>query len=171
MFVASTGDQGTAGEYPAADPYVLAVGGTALTITSPNIYGGETAWSGSNGGLGQNPQGSYQQGVAPYDATNNGMRMTPDVSFDGSSSTSVSVYDSDGYSGWIGVYGTSVGRPCWAALTAIADQGLGLNHPLTGANPHEPLCALFQRVKPELPVRLPRRDLRPQFQLLGGARL
>ena len=58
---------GTASSYPAADPGVLAVGGTSLTISSPGIYNSETAWSDSSGGISPyNSEGTYQQNVQPY---------------------------------------------------------------------------------------------------------
>ena len=49
-FVASSGDNGSV-EYPSVSPYVLAVGGTELTTDSAGDYLGETAWSGSGGGI------------------------------------------------------------------------------------------------------------------------
>ncbi len=67
---------------------------------------------------------AYQQGLQPYGATANGMRMAPDVSFD--AGTYVSIYDSYDGSGWTSVGGTSAGAPAWAALLAIADQGRSL---------------------------------------------
>ncbi len=36
--------------YPAASPYVIAVGGTTLTVGAGNTYGGESAWSGAGSG-------------------------------------------------------------------------------------------------------------------------
>ena len=49
-FVASTGDSGSPGEYPAASPNVLAVGGTTLKLNADNTYQSEIGWSGSGGG-------------------------------------------------------------------------------------------------------------------------
>jgi subtilase family serine protease len=43
-FLASTGDIGTPGGYPAFSPNVVAVGGTQLSLVS-NTYAGETGWS------------------------------------------------------------------------------------------------------------------------------
>ena len=56
-----------------------------------------------------------------------GVRTTPDVSFNANPATGVPVYDSvsyNGSSGWYQVGGTSAATPAWAALIAIADQGL-----------------------------------------------
>jgi hypothetical protein len=133
-FVASTGDSGTAGQYPATDPRVLAVGGTSLTINSPGSYGGEVAWSGSAGGFSAdltrgtvyNAVPSYQQGIVPFGAQNTlGARMTPDVSFDADLNKGLYIYDSYDFptAPWRAAGGTSAAAPCWAALIALADQG------------------------------------------------
>ena len=123
-FVASTGDGGSPGEYPAYSPNVLAVGGTTLTLNSQNNISSETGWSGSGGGIStMEPQPSYQTGVVTQSTTE---RAIPDVSFDANPGTGVAVYDS--YNGgtstpWEEVGGTSVAAPCWSALIAIANQG------------------------------------------------
>jgi hypothetical protein len=123
-FVASTGDTGSTGapEYPSVSPNVLAVGGTELSTDSAGNYLGETAWSGSGGGISTVEfQPVYQKGVS-----NSGMRTVPDVAYDASSNSPFAIYDSYGYSGWVQVGGTSAGAPQWAALVAIADQGRAL---------------------------------------------
>jgi subtilase family serine protease len=55
-FLASTGDDGTPGGYPAYSPNVVAVGGTTLrvnrAISSPD-YVSEIGWTGSGGGVSQ----------------------------------------------------------------------------------------------------------------------
>jgi hypothetical protein len=85
-------------------------------------YGGETAWSGSGGGTSRyESEPSYQTGVQ-----STGRRSTPDVAYDANPNTGFAVYDSYGSSGWMVVGGTSAGAPQWAALIAIADQGLTL---------------------------------------------
>ncbi|HZZ78696.1 MAG TPA: Ig-like domain-containing protein, partial [Gemmataceae bacterium] len=147
-FVAATGDTGGAGEYPAADPYVLGVGGTSLTLDASGNYVSESAWAGSNGGFGPNPAPSYQQGIQPSGSTNSGnVRMTPDVSFDADLGTGVYIYDSyDAPSAPLFVEGgTSAGTPCWAALVAIADQGRALAGagPLAGNNLLADLYAIY----------------------------
>ncbi len=122
-FLASTGDDGSPGGYPAYSPNVVAVGGTTLNL-SGNTYVSETAWSGSGGGQSDyETEPSYQQGVQ-----NSGSRQIPDVAFDADPNTGVAVYDSYDYnygnepSAWTQVGGTSVAAPCWAGLIAIADQ-------------------------------------------------
>ena len=49
-FLASTGDGGAPGGYPAYSPNVVAVGGTTLSV-SGNNYVSESGWSGSGGGI------------------------------------------------------------------------------------------------------------------------
>src|SRR5579862_162061 len=51
IFCASTGDSGHGSQFPAASPYVVAVGGTSLRLGTGNAWSGEAAWSGSGGGL------------------------------------------------------------------------------------------------------------------------
>src|SRR5258708_10846972 len=50
-FVASSGDGGSGAQYPAASPFVTAVGGTTLNVQSDGTYISETAWHGSGGGI------------------------------------------------------------------------------------------------------------------------
>jgi len=124
-FVASSGDSGAPGEWPATSPNVVAVGGTTLNVSSSGAYLSETAWSGSGGGpSSQEREPSYQTSVQ-----HTGMRTAPDVAYDANPSTGVYVYSSypvSGYSGWFDVGGTSAAAPQWAALIAIADQGRAL---------------------------------------------
>ena len=50
-FLASTGDSGAPGDFPAMSPNVVAVGGTTLTINSSTYgYISETGWSDGGGG-------------------------------------------------------------------------------------------------------------------------
>ena len=124
-FVAASGDTGSAGapDWPSVSPNVLAVGGTQLSLGASGAYLGETAWSGSSGGLSINePQPAYQRGVVTQSVT---QRAVPDVSYDASTASPYAVYDtSEG--GWLMVGGTSAGAPQWSALVAIADQGRAL---------------------------------------------
>ncbi len=117
-FLASTGDNGAPGIYPAYSPNVVAVGGTSLYLNADNSYQSESGWSGSGGGQSQyEAEPGYQSGVQ-----SSGMRQIPDVSFDADPNTGVAVYDSYGSGGWIQVGGTSVSSPCWAGLVGVADQ-------------------------------------------------
>jgi hypothetical protein len=126
-FVASAGDQGAPPEYPSASPDVLAIGGTPLSLNSSGAYLGETAWSGSGGGISAyESQPSYQQGIVTQSST---QRTTPDVAYDANPGTGFPVYDSYTYgtsTPWQQVGGTSCGAPQWSALVAIADEGRAL---------------------------------------------
>jgi subtilase family serine protease len=122
-FVASSGDAGAwnGPEWPSVSPNVLAVGGTALSM-SGNAWAGESGWSNSGGGYSAyEKEPIWQQ---PDQKT--GYRSTPDVAYDANPSTGVYIYDSYGASGWYSVGGTSAGAPQWAGLIALADQGRAL---------------------------------------------
>ena len=155
-FLCSAGDSGAYGydfnfnivpepNYPASSPYVVSVGGTALTAsgTNPNYtYGSETAWGydvnsffegGGGGGVSTlERQPPYQAGkVTTYSTT---YRAYPDVSMEAAPTdpsvnfVGVPVYDSfdnaDPTGSWInGVGGTSLSSPMWAGLIAITDEG------------------------------------------------
>jgi hypothetical protein len=125
-FTAASGDNGTGVIYPAASPYVLAVGGTTLPLdASGNLTGPETAWSGSGGGISALEGEPGYQANYPIPATG-GARGVPDVAYDADPNTGFYVYDTTPYygqSGWFIVGGTSAGAPQWAALTALANQG------------------------------------------------
>jgi len=113
-FVAATGDDGSSGTWPSVASNVLAVGGTTLTVSSSGSYVGETAWSGSGGGVSlYEALPSYQRSIG---ISARG-RVTPDVSYDANPSTGYLVYDSLGYGGWLVVGGTSAGAPQWAPLS------------------------------------------------------
>jgi subtilase family serine protease len=124
-FLAASGDSGTGVTYPAASPDVIGVGGTSLTLDSNGNYLGETAWSGSGGGLSAyEPQPLYQaQFGIPDDSR--GLRGVPDVSYNANPGTGYAVYDSvaiSGASGWFQIGGTSAATPQWAATIAIANS-------------------------------------------------
>jgi len=119
--VAATGDDGAlpSGEdaYPAALPYVTAVGGTTLVPNSssaPTPRGvTETAWKGSAAGCDEQEQPPAYQPAAGCSG-----RMYADVSADGDPATGLTVYDSaDG--GWLDGGGTSLAAPLVAAFEAV----------------------------------------------------
>jgi subtilase family serine protease len=116
-FIASTGDSGSSGGvgYPASNPYVIGVGGTTLAVNMDGSYSGETAWSGSGGGVSTSEnRPSYQDGVQ-----SSAFRTEPDVSFDANPSSGVNIV----FNGTtLTVGGTSIGAPAWAGLFALADQ-------------------------------------------------
>lgn len=124
--VFSSGDAGNPGGYPAANPNVLAVGGTTLDVGPTGKVRSEIAWEGSGGGISQyEPRPGYQQAADPYDTG----RGLPDVSFDADPQSGVAVYVVQEIPNlglrterWVEVGGTSAGAPAWAAILAVADQ-------------------------------------------------
>jgi subtilase family serine protease len=122
-FVASSGDAGAGVSYPAASPYVLAVGGTSPETNMAGARYGESAWSYSGGG-----QSLYEMKPAPQSdfglRAGTRLRTVPDVAYMGDPVQGVAVYST--YSlgagssgGWYQVGGTSAGTPQWAAILAI----------------------------------------------------
>ncbi|HLY65100.1 MAG TPA: S53 family peptidase, partial [Chloroflexota bacterium] len=128
-------------DYPASSPYVTAVGGTTLSLTSPGMgYAGETAWSctgqsscvggngGSGGGCSQDwtssggpaaePMPAWQQGRISLCGSN---RAVPDVAGNADPSTGYSICYS-GSCSWV-YGGTSVAAPVWAGIMADINQG------------------------------------------------
>ncbi len=124
VMLASSGDGGHAAQYPAASPYVVAVGGTSLTInSSTGAWVSETAWSGSGGGTSAyEAEPTYQGGVQ-----STGKRGIPDVAYDADPNTGVPVYSSYNCGrscvvGWAQFGGTSISAPQWAGIMAIANS-------------------------------------------------
>ena len=116
--MAGSGDYGGGPLWPASSPNVLAVGGTTLQVSTCGTYVGETAWSGSGGGIStieQEP--SYQASVQSTG------RSTPDVAFDADPNTGVPIYSQ---ASWLTIGGTSLGTAAWAGMIAIVDQGRAL---------------------------------------------
>jgi hypothetical protein len=115
IITASTGDNGYGVEYPASSQYVVGVGGTSLTVTGSNGYGGETAWSGAGSGCSRyetKPSWQHDTGCSKH--------TVADVSADADPNTGAAVYDSYGYSGWYQVGGTSLASPLIAAVFALS---------------------------------------------------
>jgi subtilase family serine protease len=145
-FVASSGD-GSAWPgplWPAVSPNVLAVGGSRLEVRSAaGAWSGEAGWGASGGGYSlYEGEPDYQKGVQA-----SGLRTVPDVGYNADPDTGYYVYvtDSAGASGsWLRVGGTSAGAPQWAALVAIADQGLALAGKPSLDGPGQTLPAIYQ---------------------------
>jgi hypothetical protein len=140
-FIASSGDYGFSW-YPAASPNVLSVGGSSLSVSTSGGYQSETAWFWSGGGYSPyEPEPAYQQAVQTT-----GQRSTPDVAFDGDTSTGVAVYETSAHSrkgSWQVSGGTSLGAPVWAGLIAIVDQGRALAGRGSLDGPTQTLPALY----------------------------
>jgi uncharacterized repeat protein (TIGR03803 family) len=142
-YVASTGDSGQPGEYPAFSPDVLAAGGTTLTGGSTP----ETGWSGSGGGISQyEPQPAYQSSLTQYAPH----RTIPDLSFDADPNSGVSVYDeynaADVFAPgpWWQFGGTSLSAPCLSAVISLADQLRAQTGQISLAGPTQTLPALYK---------------------------
>src|SRR3954447_18283332 len=115
----SSGDNGYGVEYPAASPYVTAIGGTTLRRASTPRGWSETAWSGAGSGCSAlEPRLSWQPTSSLCSR-----RAVADVSAVADPNTGVSVYDSTPYSGasgWMTFGGTSVAAPVIAGVYALA---------------------------------------------------
>jgi kumamolisin len=131
-------DSGPSISLPADNPYVTAVGGTALFVNSDNSYGYEAGWEGplegSGGGGGVSvgyPIPSWQSGPGVSNRYSNGMRQIPDVAANADPLTGYRIYDSTtpcdpratgSNACWSAVGGTSAAAPLWASLVVLANQ-------------------------------------------------
>jgi subtilase family serine protease len=121
---------------PDADPLVLGVGGTTLSVDrTSGEYIKETAWNSppnppllhsqaSGGGFSHLfPRPSYQDGIGGVGST----RGVPDVAADASADTGMALVINDGGQKYYvtPAGGTSAGAPLWAGLMALADQYAG----------------------------------------------
>jgi subtilase family serine protease len=127
-FLAAAGDSGggIGGQnYPAASPYVTAVGGTTITAlstpTSTNVS--EEGWfDGGGGSSSYESMPSYQRtymlatGSTSVLNANNAMRAVPDVSYNADPSASPVAVVINGH--WNLFGGTSAATPQWAAIVA-----------------------------------------------------
>jgi subtilase family serine protease len=122
-FTVSSGDSGYGAEYPAASPYVTAVGGTSLYLNRDGSYNYETAWTGAGSGC------SLFEGKPTWQTdTGCANRTVADVSADADPNTGAAVYDSVRYygqSGWFQVGGTSLASPIVAAVYALSGNTAG----------------------------------------------
>jgi subtilase family serine protease len=113
---ASAGDQASP-FYPAASPYVLAVGGTTLRGSAGSWN--ETAWQyGGNGCSQYEKRPSFQNGV-PCST-----RAIADVAAVADPQTGVAVFSTQS-GGWVVAGGTSVGAPLLAGAYALAANAHG----------------------------------------------
>src|SRR4051794_20764320 len=135
----SSGDNGYGVEYPAASPYVTAVGGTTLRRATTARGWSETAWSGAGSGcsalearVSWQPTGSFCS-----------RRAIADVSAIADPNTGVAVYDSTPYSGasgWMTFGGTSVAAPVVAGVFALAGNAGTVD---TRSYPYSHTAALY----------------------------
>jgi subtilase family serine protease len=130
VITASAGDSGYGVSYPAASPFVTAVGGTALTPSSSPRGWTESVWGSSSGGEGTG-SGCSAHSAKPSWQTDTGCanRTDNDVAADADPSTGVAVYDTYDQNGWLEVGGTSASSPMIASVYALAGA------PATGTYP------------------------------------
>jgi hypothetical protein len=118
VITASTGDSGYGVEYPAASPYVVAVGGTSLHLNADRTWASEGVWSGAGSGC-----SAYAAKPAWQADSGCSKRAVADVSADADPNTGAAIYDSIGASGgnaWYQVGGTSLSAPLIGAVYALA---------------------------------------------------
>jgi hypothetical protein len=120
-FFAASGDagyRGNFGDYPAVSPYVIACGGTSLTINA-NGSVTETGWNLSGGCRSMwEPEPLFQ---TAYGVPVIAYRADPDVSFFADPNPGVPIYVSYNSSkpGWIIFDGTSLATCCWAGIHSL----------------------------------------------------
>ncbi|WP_194924268.1 S53 family peptidase [Catenulispora pinisilvae] len=151
---ASSGDSGYGVSWPAASPYVTAVGGTSLSTASNARGWTETAWSSAGSGCStQEPKPAWQQD------TGCAHRTVADVSAVADPNTGVAVYDTanscgggafcdlllslglaTGADGWVQVGGTSASSPIIASVYALAGNSGTTNY---GSYPYAHTASLF----------------------------
>ena len=123
---ACTGDDGymSAARYPAASPYVTAVGGTRInTVVDVVDVNGESAWQYSGGGPSPTElMPAWQSAVLSSIAisANGGVRAVPDVAAVADPQHSAfAVYREQQ---WVMSGGTSAATPLWAGISALIAQ-------------------------------------------------
>ncbi len=127
--VASSGDSGYTREYPAASPWVTAVGGTRLSRASNARGWTESVWStNSTEGAGSGCS-SYETKPSFQHDTGCTRRTIADVSAVADPATGVAVYDSYGSGGWTVFGGTSVSSPIIGAMYALANSATAGTYP------------------------------------------
>ncbi len=108
-------------EYPAASPYVVAVGGTDLFSNADGSYLGETGWEAGGGGLSQFEYCPYWEAEAqPVCEQGQNYRGLPDVAMDASLETGALLYTS----------GSAVNGSCTPCITG----GTSLASPLAAGS-------------------------------------
>ncbi len=122
---AAAGDFGYGTQYPAASPFVTAVGGSTGAAAGLPGSAAQSVWPGTGSGCSVlEPRPSWQR--APGGCLN---RTENDVAAYADPSPGVAVYDSVRYQGqapgWTRLGGTSVGAPIIAAAYALADVAAG----------------------------------------------
>ena len=123
MFLFASGDSGYGTGYPAASPYVTAVGGTSLAVDANGARTSETVWSGAGSGCSR-----YESKPSWQKDTSCRRRMIADTAAVADPNTGAAVYSSvpySGSSGWFVVGGTSLATPIVAGVYALAGGATG----------------------------------------------
>ncbi|RKS75544.1 Kelch motif protein [Motilibacter peucedani] len=129
VMVASTGDSHYGVSWPAAAPFVTAVGGTSL-VRDPSSPRGwkETVWDSHGGGPGSGCS-VYEPKPAWQHDSGCAQRTVADVSADADPDTAIAMYNSFDGGGWQQVGGTSMSAPLVTATYAVAGA------PVPGTDP------------------------------------
>ena len=128
---ASSGDSSYRVQYPAASPYVTAVGGTSLSRSSESGSWHETVWAGSGSGCSAfepKPTWQHDSGCSA--------RTVADVAAVADPATGVAFYNStpnNGISGWLVGGGTSVSAPLIAAAASLGTDQSPAGYPVQQA--------------------------------------
>jgi putative Ig domain-containing protein len=136
VITAAGGDTGYDGgaSYPAASPYVTAVGGTSLTPAANSRGWRETVWnysySSRTGAEGTGSGCSLYEGKPPWQHDPGcSTRTANDVAAVADPATGVAVYDSYDQNGYLEVGGTSASAPIIAAVYALAGTPAAGSYP------------------------------------------
>jgi kumamolisin len=131
---AASGDSGAydhgdqlAVDDPAAQPFVIGVGGTRLSVNPDGSYESETTWNdSSNGGGGGGgissvwPIPSWQAGIgSARSKISSTQRNVPDVALNADPKTGYAIYFNHR---WIVAGGTSCAAPLWGGFFALVNQ-------------------------------------------------
>ena len=126
---ASTGDFGFGAQYPAADPNVIAVGGTHLVLDGAGHRSSETVWNGAGSGCSAITKAArFQKKLTNWAATGCGSRRAiSDVSAVADPSTGAAVQFNGS---WHQVGGTSLSAPLIAGVYGLAGNASSKKKPV-----------------------------------------
>jgi subtilase family serine protease len=126
--------------FPASSPFVLAVGGTSLQLSSTGAYESEVVWNDENGATGGGVSQYFRQPLYQFllprtaQTQLGGHRGIPDVVFNADPVlTYIGFYSDTSYNGFYYNGGTSESTPAWAGIISVANQLAG--RPLGFLNP------------------------------------